>query len=107
MTNEFSSDEDAHFQAAIQQNLQEVAIQLGKSLDLDSAAQIYQEAYDLLGHISYAPITLARVAGTLLVYQAQEAEAEELKWFKLQVRQCPDDEEVEELIESIHRTDAL
>jgi hypothetical protein len=51
-------------------------------------------------------LTLARVAGTLLVYDIQTA-TEELQWFKAQIEQCLDEEEVEELIESIHRTDAL
>jgi hypothetical protein len=52
-------------------------------------------------------MTLARVAGTLLVYQIGDTEPEEIKWFNTQVKQCLDSEEVEELIESIHRTDAL
>jgi len=42
-----------------------------------------------------------------LVYQVQEIEVEELNWFNTQVKQCLDEEEVEELIESLHRTDAL
>jgi hypothetical protein len=58
-------------------------------------------------HVSPSPLTLARVVGTLLVYQIEETEPEELKWFNTQVKQCLDSEEVEELIESIHRTDAL
>ncbi len=57
--------------------------------------------------ISPSPLTLARVAGTLLVYQVQDTELEESQWFNNQVKQCLDEEEVEELIESIHRTDAL
>ena len=69
--------------------------------------QIYQGACDLLSHISFAPITLARVAGTLLIYHLQKTEPEELAWFKFQVQQCPDAEEVEELIESVRRTDSL
>lgn len=76
-------------------------------IDRETAELLYQEAVELLNHMAYAPITLARVAGTLLVFQLQPVEPEELTWFKTQVRQCPDDEEVEELIESMHRTDAL
>lgn len=76
-------------------------------INSETAGLLYQEAVELLSHMAYAPITLARVAGTLLVFQLQPVEPEELAWFKTQVRQCPDDEEVEELIESMHRTDAL
>jgi hypothetical protein len=94
-------------QRSIQQSLQDIAAQMGKTLDAIAAEQLYQDASELLNHISYEPLTLARVAGTLLVYQIQETEAEELEWFRLQVQQCPSDEEIEELIESVHRTDAL
>jgi hypothetical protein len=52
-------------------------------------------------------VTLARVAGTLLVYHLQDPEGEELQWFKAQIEQCLDEEEVEEVIESIHRIDTL
>jgi hypothetical protein len=55
----------------------------------------------------YLDMTLARVAGTLLVYQLQDPEGEELQWFKAQIEQCLDEEEVEEVIESIHRIDSL
>jgi hypothetical protein len=68
--------------------------------------EIYQNTCDLLSHISPSPLTLARVAGTLLVYRVQDTELEEYHWFNNQVKQCLD-EEVEELIESIHCTDAL
>jgi hypothetical protein len=61
----------------------------------------------LLNEISYEPLTLARVAGILLVYQLQGAEPEEVEWFKSQIKQFSDVEEVEELIESVHRVDAL
>jgi hypothetical protein len=107
MSDAFSS-EAKQLQKAIQQNLQEIADQMGHPIDTKIAKQLYQEAADLLSHMAYAPITLARVAGTLLVYQLQKGiEPEEVEWFKNQVTQCPDDEEVEELIESLHRTDAL
>ena len=95
------------FQLSIQQSLQDIAVQMEHPISADLAAQLYQDASGLLSHIDPAPITLARVAGTLLVYQLQNAEAEEFEWFRSQVKQCPEDGDVEELIESIHRTDAL
>ncbi|MCY7321702.1 MAG: hypothetical protein LH660_07845 [Phormidesmis sp. CAN_BIN36] len=94
-------------QRSIQQSLQEIASQMGKSLDEVAAERLCRDAQDLLNHISYEPLTLARVAGALLVYRVQDTELEELEWFRSQVQQCPSDEEVEELIESIHRADAL
>ncbi len=92
---------------SIQESLLQLATQLGSTLDRESIDRIYQNAQDLLNHIAPTPITLARVAGTLLVYQIQDPAAEELQWFKSQIQQCLDEEEVEELIESIHRTDGL
>jgi hypothetical protein len=92
---------------SIQESLIQLSIQLEHPLDLASAEQIYQNALNLLSHISPTPVTLARVAGTLLVYHIQDPEGEELKWFKAQIEQCLDEEEVEESIESLHRTDAL
>lgn len=107
MTYSFTS-EDEQLQMTIEQSLQEMAEQMGHQLNERTTRQLYQEAVALLSHMSYAPITLARVAGTLLVYQVQQGmEPEELEWFKTQVQQCPDDAEVEELIESMHRSDAL
>jgi hypothetical protein len=93
--------------SSIQESLLQLSSQLGHPLDKVSVEQIYQNARDLLGHISPAPVTLARVAGTLLVYYIQDPEGEELTWFKAQIAQCVDEEEVEESIESLHRTDAL
>ncbi len=92
---------------SIQENLLQLSIQLGHPLDQPSVDRLYQNALDLLSHISPTPVTLARVAGTLLVYQIQDPEGDELKWFKAQIEQCSDEEEVEESIESLHRTDAL
>ena len=92
---------------SIQESLLQLSIQLGNPLDQPSVDRIYQHARDLLSHISPTPVTLARVAGTLLVYHIQDPEGEELKWFKAQIEQCLDEEEVEESIESLHRTDAL
>jgi hypothetical protein len=93
--------------SAIQESLLQLSTQLGHPLDKPSVEQINQHAWDLLSHISPTPVTLARVAGTLLVYHIQDPEGEELKWFKAQIEQCLDEEEVEESIESLHRTDAL
>jgi hypothetical protein len=92
---------------SIQESLLQLSSQLGHPLDQPSVEQIYQQARDLLSHISPTPVTLARVAGTLLVYHIQDPEGEELRWFKAQIEQCLDEEEVEESIESLHRTDAL
>ena len=102
MINSTSSNEDP----SIQESLLQLSTQLGHPLDRASVDRLYQNARDLLSHISSAPLTLARVAGTLLVYDIQTA-TEELHWFKAQIEQCLDEEDVEELIESIHRTDAL
>ena len=93
--------------SSIQDNLLQLSIQLGHPLDQLSVDRLYQNALDLLSHISPTPVTLARVAGTLLVYHIQDPEGDELKWFKAQIEQCSDEEEVEESIESLHRTDAL
>ena len=93
--------------SSIQESLLQLSSQLGHSLDKVSVEQIYQNARDILSHISPTPVTLARVAGTLLVYHIQDPEGEELRWFKAQIEQCLDEEEVEESIESLHRTDAL
>jgi hypothetical protein len=107
MTNAFTNDDE--LQIAIQQSLQEIAVQMGHRISEKQAKRLYQEAVDCLDHLAYAPITLARVAGTLLIYQLQTIEVEEgeLEWFQTQLQQCSNDEEVEELIESLHRTDAL
>ena len=107
MSSYFSPIEDPDFYSSIQENLKELSAQLGTPLDEASVMEIYQNACDLLSHVSPSPLTLARVAGTLLVYQIEDTEPEEFKWFNTQVQQCLDSEEVEELIESIHRTDAL
>jgi hypothetical protein len=94
-------------QRSIQQSLQEIASQMGKPLDEVAAEQLYEDANVLLNHVPHEPLTLARVAGTLLVYRGQNTEPEELEWFKSQVQQCSSDEEIEELMESLHRIDAL
>lgn len=104
----YSSPQDAQLQLSIQQSLQDIAVSMNHPISEETAAQLYTEAADLLNHIDYAPITLVRVAGTLLVYRVQAGiEPEEVDWFKAQIQQCPDDTEVEEVIESLHRADAL
>ncbi|MBD2533998.1 hypothetical protein H6G97_32415 [Nostoc flagelliforme FACHB-838] len=107
MSNPLSHPEDPDFHSSIQENLKQLSAQLGSPLSELSVMEIYQNACDLLSHVSPSPLTLARVAGILLVYQVQGTELEESQWFSTQVKQCLDEEEVEELIESIHRTDAL
>jgi hypothetical protein len=103
MINPLSSNEEP----SVQKSLVQLSAQLGHPLDLASVDLLYQKAEDLLRNVSPAPVTLARVAGTLLVYQIQDSEGEELQWFKDQIEQCLDEEEVEEVIESIHRIDTL
>ena len=92
---------------SIPDSLSQLAIQLGQPLDRATVEDIYHQAQDLLSHISPTPVTLARVAGVLLVYQIQTTAAEELQWFNAQIQQCTDEEEVEESIESLHRVDGL
>lgn len=105
--NSLSPDDEQQLQRSIEQSLQEIAVQMGQPVDQQVTRQVYQTAVELLSHVAYAPITLARLAGTLLVYQLQKTESEEVKWFKSQVKECSNDEEVEELIESLHRVDSL
>jgi hypothetical protein len=102
-----SPNDEQQLQQSIEQSLQEIALQMEQPIDQQTAQQVYQSAANLLSHLVYAPITLARLAGTLLVYQLQEVESEEVEWFKSQVKQCPNDDEVEELIESLHRIDSI
>ena len=86
--NPLPNHEDPSFQMSIQESLKQLSAQLGHPLNQVAVGQLYQKARDLLSDISPALVTLARIAGALLVYQVQEIE-------------------VEELIESLHRTDAL
>jgi hypothetical protein len=103
MTNSLPGNEDP----SIQENLYQLSIQLEHPLERATVEEIYQNARDLLSHLVPTPVTLARVAGVLLVYRVQNSEADELQWFKDRVKQCRDDEEVEESIESLHRIDGL
>ncbi len=107
MNNPLSNPEDSDFHSSIQENLKQLSAQLGTPLDEASITEIYQNASDLLSHISPSALTLARVAGTLLVYQIKDTDKEEIEWFNTQVKKCLDEEEVEELIESVYRTDGL
>jgi hypothetical protein len=97
------TDETDQLYFAIQESLQEIAAQMGKPISSEVAQQLYQEAVGLLSHVNYAPITLARVAATLLVYQLGQIEAEELEWLKTQIESTTEAEDVEELIESMSR----
>jgi hypothetical protein len=92
---------------SIQEHLDRLSNQLGHPLDRETIDELYQDAKNLLSHIDPDPVTLARVAGVLLVYRIQDSEAEEMVWFKDQIEHCIDDEEVEETIESLHRIDSL
>jgi hypothetical protein len=103
MINPSSSNDEP----SVQESLVQLSVQLGQRLNRASVDLLYQKAEDLLRNVSPAPVTLARVAGTLLVYQLQDPEGEELQWFKAQIEQCLDEEEVEEVIESIRRIDTL
>jgi hypothetical protein len=44
---------------------------------------------------------------TLLVFQSQEIEPDEQEWFKSQIKEASEAEDVEELIESMNPMDAL
>jgi hypothetical protein len=107
MSSPLSPIEDPDFDSSIQENLKQLSAQLGSPLNEASVMEIYQNACNLLSHVSPSPLTLARVAGTLLVYQVTDIEPSEFKWFNAQVKLCQHEEEVEELIESMHRTDGL
>lgn len=103
----FSDSNEAETAQAIQEHLQQMSIQLGHPLDADAIQQLYQLAEALVGHLAPDPLTTARVAGILLVYQISDADPEEAKWFKTELRNCQDEESIEELIDSISRPDAL
>ena len=75
MINPLSTNEEP----SIQESLLQLSTQLEHPLDLASVEQLYQNARDLLSHVSSTPVTLARVAGTLLVYHIQDPEGDELK----------------------------
>jgi hypothetical protein len=75
MSNHLSPIEDPDFYSSIQENLKQLSAQLGTPLDEASILEIYQNACDLLSHVSPSPLTLARVAGTLLVYRVKDIDS--------------------------------
>lgn len=72
------SDKDLELQVSIEQSLQDLALALGRSIDQQSAKQLYQKASNLLHDIDYAPSTLVSVVGTLLVCELQKTGVEEV-----------------------------
>ncbi|MBD1846953.1 hypothetical protein H6F89_26810 [Cyanobacteria bacterium FACHB-63] len=100
-------NEDAALIQAVQANLQEIALQLGQPQDAEAIASLYQTAQSLVSHLSPDALTLARVAGVLLVYQLSDADPNEVQWFKSELHHCPDVESIEELIDSLSRPDSL
>lgn len=82
-------------------------MQLGLLHDADAIQKLYETAQGLVGHLSPDTLTLARVAGVLLVYQLPDTDPGEVQWFKSQLQNCPDVESIEELIDSVSRPDAL
>lgn len=52
------SPEDPTLQLTIQQSLQSITEQMGEPITSKTAQQLYQEASDLLNHLSYEPITI-------------------------------------------------
>ncbi|MGF2037275.1 MAG: hypothetical protein RMZ43_018470 [Nostoc sp. CmiVER01] len=81
MSNPLSHPEDPDFHSSIQENLKQLSAQLGSPLSELSVMEIYQNACDLLSNVSPSPLTLARVAATLLVYRVNDTEPEEFEWF--------------------------
>jgi hypothetical protein len=100
-------DEDATLVQAVQENLQQMSVQLGQPQDADAIQHLYQTAQALLSHLSPDPLTLARVAGVLLVYQLSDTDPSEEKWFKAALQTCSDGEAIEELVDSLSRPDSL
>lgn len=107
ISNSFYPDEAATLVQAVQENLQQIALQLGRSNDPVAIKELYRSAEGLVSHLSPDPLTVARVAGVLLVYQVSEVDPDEVKWFKTELQACSDLESIEELIDSISRTDSL
>jgi hypothetical protein len=107
MAHSLDNDENAEVSQEIQENLRQISVQLGYPQDAAQIAQLYQSTQVLLDHLAPDSLTLARVAGVLLVYRLSAADPDEAKWFKAQLRDCQDEESIEELIDSISRPDAL
>lgn len=107
MTRFSDGDPDEAMIRDVQAHLQRLSEQLGQPRDAVEIAQLYQSAQELVGHLSPNPLTLARVAGVLLVYRLPNTDRDEATWFKTQLKDSQDNEAVEELIDSISRPDAL
>ncbi len=107
MAHSLDPDDPTEISQEIQEQLQQLSVQLGHPQGTDQIERLYQSAQTLLAHLAPDPLTLARVAGILLVYQLPDTDPEEAKWFKAELKDCQDDEAVEELIDSISRPDSL
>lgn len=105
MSYSFAHDENTV--QAVKQNLQQLAAQLAQPDDVNTIEALYETVQELVSHLSPDPLTLARVAGVLLVYQLPDTDPSEVQWFKSQLQQCSDLESIEELIDSLSRPDAL
>ncbi|BAU15703.1 hypothetical protein LEP3755_62680 (plasmid) [Leptolyngbya sp. NIES-3755] len=92
---------------AVQQNLQQIALQLGQAHDMAAIQELYETAQGLVSHLAPDPLTVARVTGVLLVYQLPDTDPNEVRWFKSELENCPDVESIKELIDSLSRPDAL
>jgi hypothetical protein len=57
MSNHLSPTEDPDFYSSILENLKQLSAQLGTPLDEASILEIYQNACDLLSHVSPSPLT--------------------------------------------------
>ena len=107
MSNPLSHPENPGFHSSIQENLKQLSAQLGSPLDELSVMEIYQNACNTTEpRFSITSYSCPRCRNITRL-QVKDTELEEFEWFCTQVKQCLDEEEVEELIESIHRTDAL
>jgi hypothetical protein len=102
-----SQSDEAETAQTIQADLRQLSAQLGHLLDADAIQQLYQSAEALVSQLAPDSLTIARVAGVLLVYQISDADPEEAEWFKTELRNCHDEESVDELIDLISRSDAL
>ncbi|MEP0920058.1 hypothetical protein NC981_24980 [Leptolyngbya sp. DQ-M1] len=107
MSNSLNYSEDVETVQAVQQNLQQLALQLGQPHDVDAVQKLYETARGLVSHLSPDALTLARVAGVLLVYQLPDTDPGEVQWFKSELQNCSDVESIEDLIDSLSRPDAL
>ncbi|MCU0549560.1 MAG: hypothetical protein MUC48_09460 [Leptolyngbya sp. Prado105] len=107
MTDSLNHFQDVDTLQAVQQNLQQIALQFDLPSDTTAIRELYETAERLVSHLAADPLTLARVAGVLLVYQLPDTDSDEVRWFKSELQNCPDIESVEELIDSLSRPDSL